>query len=451
MSELGGRIAAGVWRDNLVERRLRREAWIARALERLADVVLVLTLLYVLIGASPYSRGLNIDEATGGTELSPVNRYAWLGLMALSGPILLLRWRRAIDVVLGAWPVIAVFVWFGLTTTWALDPAASDRRFILYAVGLIICIALAVGISDRRRVLTLMAGTGGFVMIVDAVSWAVAPGLSMTEIGLAAIHSHKNTLGAVALFSTLACGTQTLVQTRAKGRILWGGLAALSILLLVASLSKTSMIILAGVLAAAPVLVFLSRGRVGVMWSAALAGFTILLGAVFTWTAVNLAMGADPLGPFRTVTFTMRTDVWKFALGEFAAHPWRGLGFGSFWDIDPRLQPSLKADLWFAQPDAATNGSHNGYIDLMVTTGIIGLAGGVMLLFRWIAKAWTLVRFARPGEALPLFLAVFVVAVFVHNFMESSYFTANSLFGFLVLLAGVLIEAQSRDHALEGR
>ncbi|WP_369058367.1 O-antigen ligase family protein [Caulobacter sp. 73W] len=451
MSDLGAPVAARVWRENLVERRMRREAWIVRALDRLAAVVLILTLLYVLIGASPYSRGLNIDEATGATELSPVNRYAWLALMAMSGPILLLRWRRAIEVSLAAWPVIAVFVWFGLTTGWALDPAASHRRFILYVVGLVICIAVAVGIEDRRRVLALMAGTGGFVMIIDAVSWAVAPGLSMTDIGLAAIHSHKNTLGAVALFSVLACGAHTLVQTRPRGRFLWGGLTVLSLLLLVASLSKTSMIILAGVLVAAPVLVFLARGRVGVMWSAALAGFVLLLAAVFTWTAVNLAMGADPLGPFRTVTFTMRTDVWKFALGEFAAHPWRGLGFGSFWDIDPRLQPSLKADLWFAQPDAATNGSHNGYIDLMVTTGLIGLTGGVMLLFRWIAKGWALVRVSGRGDALPLFLAVFVVAVFVHNFMESSYFTANSLFGFLVLLAGVLIEAQPRGHAAEAR
>ncbi|WP_269715460.1 O-antigen ligase family protein [Caulobacter sp. NIBR2454] len=451
MSELGVRIAAGVWRDNLVERRRRREAWIALALERLASVLLVLTLLYVLIGPSPYSRGLNIDEATGGTELSPINRYAWLGLMALGGPILLLRWRRVIDVALATWPLIALFIWFGLTTGWALDPAASNRRFILYVVGLVICVTIAVGIEDRRKVLALMAGAGGFVMVVDALSWVAAPGLSMTEIGLAAIHSHKNTLGAAALFAALACGAQTLAQTRTRGRTIWGGLAGLSILLLVASLSKTSMIILGGLLAVAPVLAFLSRARPGVRWSAMLVAIVLVIGALFAWTAIHLAIGADPLGPIRTVTFTMRTDVWKFALEEFAAHPWRGLGFGSFWDIDPRLQPSLKADLWFAQPDAATNGSHNGYIDLMVTTGLIGLAGGLAVLFRWIGKAWDLVRISARNDGLALFLGIFALAVFVHNFMESSYFTANSLFGFLILLTGVLIDAQSRDRAAEVR
>ncbi len=451
MSELGARIAAGVWRDNLVERRRRREAWIAMALRRLAYTVLVLTLLYVMIGHAPYSRGLKIDEATGGTEVSPINRYAWLGLMALGAPILLLRWRRAIEVAIAAWPVVLLFVWFAMTTTWALDPAASNRRMILYVVALVICLTVAVGIEDRRRLLGLMAGTSAFVMVIDAVSWAVAPGLSMTEIGLAAIHSHKNSLGAVALFAALACGAYALSQTHRRGRLVWAGLTLLSVGLLVASLSKTSMIILAGVVALAPIIVFLVRGRPGVMWSAVLSVAALFLLGVFAWTAVNLALGEDPLAPFRTVTFTMRTDVWKFALGEFAAHPWRGLGFGSFWDIDPRLQPSLKADLWFAQPDAATNGSHNGYIDLMVTTGLIGLSGGVVLLFRWMSKAWTLVRNSGPRDGLPLFLAVLVVAVFVHNFMESSYFTANSFFGFMVLLSGVLIEAQSREHALGAR
>ncbi len=451
MSETGARIAAGIWRDNLVERRLRREAWIAMALRRLASAVLILTLLYVMIGHSPYSRGLKIDEATGGTELSPINRYAWLLLMGLGAPVLVLRWRRTIEVALAAWPVLLLFVWFAMTTTWALDPAASNRRMILYVVALVICLTVAVGIEDRRRVLTLMAGTSGFVMVIDMISWIVAPGLSMTEIGLAAIHSHKNTLGAVALFAALACGAQTLSQTQRRGRLIWGGVTLLSILLMIASLSKTSMVILAGVVILAPILVFLTRSRLGVRWSAALAVLFLLLVVVFVWTAIHLALGADPLGPFRTVTFTMRTDVWKFALGEFAAHPWRGLGFGSFWDIDPRLQPSLHTDLWFAQPDAATNGSHNGYIDLMVTTGLIGLSGGIVLLFRWMSKAWTLVRNSGPRDGLPLFLAVLVVAVFVHNFMESSYFTANSFFGFLVLLAGVLIEAQSRDRALEAR
>ena len=44
----------------------------------------------------------------------------------------------------------------------------------------------------------------------------------------------------------------------------------------------------------------------------------------------------------------------------------------------------------------------------------------------------------RLGAAI--LLGVFPLMVFGHNFMESSYFTANSIFGTVLLLLGVEIE-----------
>jgi O-antigen ligase len=148
------------------------------------------------------------------------------------------------------------------------------------------------------------------------------------------------------------------------------------------------------------------------------------------------------------VTFTQRTDVWRFALDQFARHPLKGLGFASFWDVDPKVQPSLQTDEWFAQPNSYTNESHNGYIDLLVTTGVFGLAGALFLLGRWTLRGLALIRqglMAGPDgdkTALPhsVFLGVFPLMVFVHNWMESSYFTANAMFGIIILLVGIDID-----------
>ena len=48
----------------------------------------------------------------------------------------------------------------------------------------------------------------------------------------------------------------------------------------------------------------------------------------------------------------------------------------------------------------------------------------------------------KSREALPhaVFLGVFPLIFFVHNFMESSYFSANAMLGILILLFGVDID-----------
>lgn len=172
------------------------------------------------------------------------------------------------------------------------------------------------------------------------------------------------------------------------------------------------------------------------------------MAAGLTWLAWCAMQGQDPLAPVEKLTFTQRTDVWRFTVDQFRLHPWRGVGFGSFWDVDPKVQPSLQADAWFAQPDAATNESHNGYLDILVTTGIPGLIGALLLLVRWLGRGLALLRralldpLAGGGRALPYlaYLGFFPLVFVVHNFMESTYFNPNSLFGFIILLVGVDID-----------
>lgn len=154
---------------------------------------------------------------------------------------------------------------------------------------------------------------------------------------------------------------------------------------------------------------------------------------------------ADPTSASVPVTFTQRTDVWAFVWDEFVKRPIRGWGFGGFWDIDPGVQPSLQTDAWFAQPDAFTNEAHNGFLDLAVTTGLVGLVGAVVILFRWLGGGLALIGQTVGGQqpqafGAALVLGVFPLMVFGHNFMESSYFTANSIFGTVLLLLGIEIE-----------
>ncbi|MFN7107690.1 MAG: O-antigen ligase family protein [Brevundimonas sp.] len=430
-----GRLDAGL-RDR------RRQA--DRTLALWAGAVLVLMLLYICIGPNPYQHDITLDPLTGGAEASPVNRLVWLALLALSAPILWFRRTDLPAMAIRLLPVLLLFIWFALTTRWALDPAASTRRLVLYTVNLVICVAIAVGLRDSRRLHLAIATGCAVLVVVDLMSWAVAPGVSMTPLGLAAIHSHKNTLGAVMLLAGFVCGTYAWSRETWRGQVFWWGVTVLSLVLLVASLSKTSMGLFAALACATPIIVAVLAQQRLVRLSLLAIGALILASVVFAWLTFCFTTGADPWAPFAGITFTQRTEVWAFVWDEFVKRPIQGWGFGSFWDINPAVQPSLQTDAWFAQPDAYTNEAHNGFLDLAVTTGVVGLIGAILLFLRWIAGGLTLIRQSVGGRrqmlGAAMVLGVFPLMVFGHNLMESSYFTANSIFGTVLLLLGVEIE-----------
>ncbi len=427
--------------------------------ERWAALVLVVTVLYLLIGPTPYSHFSALDLDTGGSAMSPINRYIWVVLLGLSAPLVWRRRWELPDVLRRVWPYLLLLGWFALTTAWALDPGASVRRLVLLVCQTFICIACCLSLRRPRALHGALAASCAIIVAIDLGSWIFAPGLSNTEIGLAAIHNHKNSLGLAMLFAEFVTVPYVFTRKRWSAHAFWIGVALAGLALLIASQSKTSLGITLGAFLATPVILAILRRPTGTVLSLVTWTAVLLMAAGFGWTAWCGLQGADPLAPVRTLTFTDRTDVWGFVLAQSSAHPWGGAGFGSFWDIDPRVQPSLQTDLWFAQPDSPTNEAHNGYLDLLVTTGFVGLAGSLCVLLRWIVRGIGLLRAALapgPGQQTRtavgetpylVVLGLFPMLIALHNLLESSYFNTVGLFSFIVILAGVDVDLRYRASA----
>ena len=440
------------WRRIQADRRQARLAvadhWTAMA----AAGLLILMVLYVLIGNKPYVHVVALDPLTGATEMSPINRYIWLLLGALSVPLLWLRRGDLLPAAGRLWPLLLVMAWFALTTRWAIDPGASSRRLLLYGINVVICVAVSLGLRDAKRTHAALAVACAIVVLIDLFSWILMPARSMTELGLAAIHSHKNTLGAVMLLSAFVCGTYAAGRTTRRQQIFWWAITVFAVILLVASRSKTSLGIMVAMAAFTPAFVWLLKQRTMTILSLVAVGALIGAAAVFFYLAAAYSIGMDPADPVRGVTFTQRRDVWRFVYHQILLNPVQGVGFGSFWDVNPRVQPSLQTDYWFARPDAFTNEAHNGYLDITVTTGLVGLAGALFLLGRWMLEGVLAMRRAAlvspPATlAAATFLGVFPLLIFGHNFMESSYWTANAIYGTIILIVGTDLDLLPRKPA----
>ncbi len=136
-------------------------------------------------------------------------------------------------------------------------------------------------------------------------------------------------------------------------------------------------------------------------------------------------------------------------IDEIGKRPWFGAGYASFWAIDPAVQPSLKSDMWFGVY-TIINEAHEGYLDLLATGGVFGLAGGLFVLLRAIgaaglavsraepaAVAWRSGRLAYPTAAFHLAL---LTGLIVHNFTESNLFSNNSVLAIAFVLAALDLE-----------
>jgi O-antigen ligase len=411
-------------------------------------LLVIATFLFIMIGTAPYLHEVVYDPLTGGAVMSPINRIMWLLLLGMSLPVLVLRLDKLPALLARVWPMFVLFGWFAVTTLWAIDPAASNRRLFLYFVNLLICVAIIVGLPDERLLHRTLAQACAIIILIDLFSWAFLYKISMTELGLAAIHNHKNTLGSMMLFSVGVITPYALSRPTFGGKVFWWAMVASCFALLVVSQSKTSLALALVGMIVGPVFVNLSIWRKDVLTGLATLIGAVLMGVVFGWLLYCAYARLDPLAPFAKVTFTQRTDVWKFVIEEWLKRPWQGVGFASFWDVDPAVQPSKQTDYWFAQPESPTNEAHNGYLDILVSTGIPGLMLAMGLLINWIVQAFILMRYSRkplaetdgPLKYYSVFLFLFPVFFFVHNLMESSFFTANAPYGFIILLVGLGID-----------
>jgi O-antigen ligase len=116
------------------------------------------------------------------------------------------------------------------------------------------------------------------------------------------------------------------------------------------------------------------------------------------------AVGKDP-------TLTDRTKIWAFVL-EMHTNPLVGTGYQSFW-LGPRL-----AYFWENSGLGYLNEAHNGYLEVYLELGLVGVAlliGFLVASYLRICSKLTL----QPG--LPVFgLAVWLVVVF-YNMSEAAF------------------------------
>jgi exopolysaccharide production protein ExoQ len=414
-------------------------------INRLTVIVLTLMLLYAIVGIPEFNR----DFVASTDYINPLNRVIWLGLLGLSAPIAIARWRSVLDLLQASWALLLLYGFFAASVGWALDPDAASRRIMFTIVQLLLSVVLLSGLKRASTLHYLVAGICILAAGEDLMAWVLWPGYAMTSEGLAGLQLQKNQTGLLMMYGCLAAATGVFLAQRGFKRWALAGSVVIMAGLLVATRSTTSQSIIMLAPVVIPVILLVSRLPRAAIWAVIAIILASIMAVAFGYLAWCGITNSDPWLPLRGVTFTSRLDLWVFTLEEIAKRPWLGAGYSSFWAIDPVVQPSLKSDMWFGTY-AIINEAHEGYLDLLATGGVVGLAGGLFVVLRTLGIAGRAIVHAEPTTiadqagrmAFPtaVFHLSLLVALLVHNLTESNLFSNNSVLAVAFILAALDLE-----------
>jgi exopolysaccharide production protein ExoQ len=398
-----------------------------RSLALVATLVWVVILRIVVPGFFDYAA----DDATlienGG---SVGNQIIWLSLVLV--PLILLRHRIRLT-----WMLLrTVNGWFLLLTLyacasafWSIDQGASLRR-LSHLIGIyVVCITVCLVGWNAKRFQEVLRPVLTVLMVGSIIFGLVRPDLAITGPNLAAgdpgghwrgLTIHKNALGSVSSFATILWFHAFLYRETKWWAVLVGLSSSLACLYL--SGSSTS---LAGT---AMVILFLLIGKLTP--PSMRRHVTPIVISVFLLTIILYGLAAMKLVPGlnslislatsavgKDPTFAGRTPIWDLVKTNIALHPIFGTGYGGFWVGPLDTSPSYEffKRLYFYPGEA-----HNGYLDVVLDLGYVGLVLLGAFIVRYLVLTNRLLKIDRPQALLYLSLMIYFLLA---NLTESSWLT----------------------------
>lgn len=275
---------------------------------------------------------------------------------------------------LATWPLMLCGAWLGLTALLSVEPSLSLRRLALLGIATMLSAGVLLVARSPRQLALTMAWSALVILVASYLAVALVPDLAIhsafdvnsdpSHPGLwRGIFPQKNEAGAAMVILVIV----GLYVAAAASRVLGWIIVLLALGFLVASGSKTAILLLPVILAVTGLCRILTgRGLRALLLLGPIAGFSLVsIGSILV-PAIQ-----DAVGTLLTdATFTGRSEIWQFALDNIMVRPWRGWGIGAFWMTERTMYGGSEELTWVN----TANHSHNAYLDTALIGGFPFLA-----------------------------------------------------------------------------
>jgi exopolysaccharide production protein ExoQ len=342
----------------------------------------------------------------------PVTEAAF-ALFYLALIVFLVKYRTAtLRLLLSERWLAALCIWALASVAWSVGPGESLRRAVAL-VGTTVA-GLYLGLHfDPKQQLKLIAYAIGLGAIASLLVIIAIPSVGITPDGMQGVYNLKNSLGRMMSLGVLCFVLLAFDERRKKA--VHVGMLLLCGVLLVLSKSATAVVVTMLMLATLPFrkLLYLRPRRL-------LAAITVTVPMVAAATFWVVESSEDILSAFgRESSLSGRIPLWQLVVRAIWDRPIRGYGFSVFWNSweGERVSDTVK---W----DSAVPHSHNGFLEVWLGLGIIGLAIILISLLRNLLFALHVARSRHEIQySWPLLLVIFTA---LYNLTEVSFMMVNS-------------------------
>ncbi|CAN7320968.1 O-antigen ligase family protein [Rhizobium sp. LjRoot30] len=350
-----------------------------------------------------------------------------------------IRFRGAVS----EWLLGVVLFWSALSVFWSARPEATAVRSFALMLTMLVAV-FAVQTLGRRDFIAL---AGRAILIVLAINVLVVFFLPQTGIAgfptdgaWRGLFTQKNVLGRIALIGVLI-GLFRVFSPGRRKRTENLVLLCSSVVVIIGTRSATAVAVLIIALGLLTLVLILRHARVGI----GVATFGVGLGGLLAASVALLTFDEMAAAIGRNATLSGRLPLWDELLRIGGKAPLLGKGYGAFWSPENEDVILLWSRLGWMPVQA-----HNGYIEIFLQLGAVGLVLVVLMLVSLGCSSF--IRFMRGGDGTWLLAFILAVAIVVLSLTEAVLLVQNNIFTilFVALLPGSDAVADTRLPRQEG-
>lgn len=320
----------------------------------------IMVLIYSQAAVAPLS------GETGDPEASALLRSLYYPAYAGALFILATSWRRTVLALIKAPLLIAMVGFAALSVLWSVAPEVTVRRSVALIFTCLGGVVLAARFSWPR--LAELLATAFAVLALASL----AVGVFLPSVGRMSdlfpgswrgLWFEKNALGQYMTIGFSVCTAAALLNPHRQK--LWSAFAALCVLLVLLSTSKTS---LASLLLSVSVFGFIWLVRRGPAAGVIALWFgVIVVGGVASFLILEPDKAFALFG--KDATLTGRTRIWSAATRQIHANPTFGYGYGAVWDDKDLWAPLAKIS---KEAGFVARHAHSSWIEQSLGLGLVG-------------------------------------------------------------------------------
>ena len=405
---------------------------------KLVEKIFTVAMLFYTTGAV-LPQLIGAGSGLSRVEGNPLALAVQLALYSAAFVFIVLGWRSFLHWTWGARWIVALSLVAVVSVLWSQDPSFTLRRSLVLSA----TTAFGVYFGSRYTLveqLRMLAWTCALVVISCFIFGFLFPKYGIDHV----VHPgdwqgafiQKNSLARAMVFSVFVF---YFVRPTSFAWLRWVGVAA-SLSLLLLSKSVTGIVVLAIAASALPFF-HLVRKRLSILVPLGVVTALLVIGAA----AFLAAYGRDLLLLLhRSPTLTDRTELWQAVLMSISKRPWGGYGFNAFWmGMQGESAAVMVRVGWFPKH------AHNGFLDLLLDLGILGLCTFLVGYLSLWSKTLRLLRSAAGHY--PVWLCIYMVFMFIYNLTESSILVQNNLFWLLYVSAASTLAALFPQKSLSSQ